>query len=161
MTADARLPRILANFILWALIVLGFAIHLTFVPVISQSLATVYSEYANDELLISVLLSTPVAIGQVMLFLIFALLRRIHSDRMLTPQAFKWVKFLIADAYALALSGVAMLTWLSIKNTLPPAVLAVLLVCTLLALAVALVTTSLLALLKNATAAKQELEEVI
>lgn len=161
MTADTRLPRILANFILWALIVLGFAIHLTFVPVISQSLATVYSEYANDQLLISVLLSTPVALGQVMLFLIFALLRRIHSDRMLTPQAFKWVKFLIADAYALALSGVAMLTWLSIKNTLPPAVLAVLLVCTLLALAVALVTTSLLALLKNATAAKQELEEVI
>lgn len=161
MTNNSRLPRILANGILWALIVLGFAIHFTFVPVISQSLATVYTEFANDQLLIAILLATPVALGQVMLFLIFALLRRIHSDRMLTPQAFKWVRFLIADAYALAGSGIALWAWLAIKNTLPPSIFATLLVCTLLALAVALVTTSLLGLLKNATEAKRELEDVI
>lgn len=155
------IARILANITIWLLIALGFAVHLAFVPAVIGQLTTTYSEYAADALVISALLVTPVALGQIMLFLVFALLRRIHSDRMLTASAFKWVKFLIADAYALAASGVALLTWLSIKNTLPPVILAILLVFSLLALAVALVTTSLLGLLKNATAAKQELEEVI
>ena len=153
--SKAPSARILANIAIWLLIVLGFAVHLAFVPAVTVELTATYSEYANDGLTIAALLIAPVAFGQILLILVFALLRRIHTDRMLTPQAF------IADAYALAASGLALLTWLSVKNTLPPIILAILLVFTLLALTVALVTTSLLALLKNATAAKLELEEVI
>ena len=159
--SKAPIARILANITIWLLIVLGFAVHLAFVPAVTVELTATYSEYANDGLTIAALLIAPVAFGQILLILVFALLRRIHTDRMLTPQAYKWVKFLITDAYALAASGLALLTWLSVKNTLPPIILAIFLVFTLLALTVALVTTSLLALLKNATAAKLELEEVI
>jgi hypothetical protein len=80
---------------------------------------------------------------------------------MFSVSAQKWVRLLSYNASALAVSFLVILVWLNLKNTLPPAVGIVLVVGFILPLAVALVTRTLLVLLKQATASSEELEGVI
>jgi xanthosine utilization system XapX-like protein len=80
---------------------------------------------------------------------------------MFSSTAQKWVRVLSYNAGALSASFAAILIWLNIKNTLPPIIGLVLLLGFFLPLAVALVTRTLLVLLKRATAASEELEGVV
>jgi membrane protein implicated in regulation of membrane protease activity len=63
--------------------------------------------------------------------------------------------------FGVSASFAALLTWLSVKNTLPPSILLFLLVAILLAIAAAFVVASLKSVLQEATEARQELEGVI
>ena len=149
-----------AIMVVWALIAIA-AMALLAIPLLALGLANEFSEYARDVTVITALLGTPVVLTISLLAVILVLLRRIRIDRMLTKSAQAWVRVLSYNALALAGSFALIITWLSLKNTLPPSVGIVLLIGVFLPLAVALVTRSLLGLLQRATDASEELEGVI
>lgn len=153
--------RIAAGLVVWLLLALSIPVLLFAVPLTSVSLASSYSEFSNEGLPLMALFGTPVLLGQSFLALVLLLLGRIRTDRMFSPKVNKWVRLLGWNAAAIAASFSAIFAWFATKNTLPPLVLLALIVAILLSLAVALVTASLLGILRRATAAKQELDGVI
>ena len=150
-----------AGLIIWLLIALGVPTLLFVVPLLSVELASSYGEFSNEGLPIMALIGTPVLLGEALLVIVLILLGKIRKDRMFSPAVHKWVKLLAWDAAALACSFAVILFWLGAKNTLPPLVVLTLLVASMLSLAVALVTANLLALLRKATVATEELNGVI
>lgn len=132
-----------------------------FVPAISGGLAATYSEFANDQAVIAALLSAPVIAAELIIAEIMYLLWLVHKDRMFSARVYKWVQLLVATTLGLAGSFVAIQVWLSQKGTLPPFYLFALVILTLISIAVALVTRSLLGLLRKATSATEDLEGVI
>lgn len=157
----AGLFRFGANAVIWLLILIGIPLLLFIVPLLAVELASAYSEFSNEGLAIMALIGTPVLLGQTLLVIVLVLLRRIRADRVFAAASYKWVKLLAWNAAALAVSFGAILVWLSAKNTLPPLVLATLLIATLLSLGVALVTATLFGILRQATAVTEELEGLI
>jgi hypothetical protein len=155
-----RAVRVGAIISIWVLMAIG-ALVLVAVPFLSSSLVTSYSEYANDFWIITGMLVIPVLLAEALLSIILVLLRRIRVDQMFSVSAQKWVRLLSYNAATLSVSFLVILVWLNLKNTLPPAVGIVLIVGFILPLAVALVTRTLLVLLKQATASSEELEGVI
>lgn len=131
------------------------------VPFIASTLVAEYSEYTNDFWVITGMLLAPTLLAQSLLIIILVLLRRIRVDQMFSVAAHKWVRALYYNAAALSGTFAVILVWLNIKNTLPPIIGLVLLIGFFLPLAVALVTRTLLVLLKKATAASEELEGVV
>lgn len=146
--------------IIWVLMLFGVLVSIA-VPFVASSLVREYSEYANDFWVIAALLVFPILLAESLLAIILVLLRRIRVDQMFSTLAHKWVRALSYNAAALSLSFVAILAWLNVKNTLPPIIGLVLLIGFFAPLAVALVTRTLLVLLKKATIANEELEGVV
>lgn len=147
--------------VIWMLFILGSVGLIVLVPALASELTIEFSEYQSDFIALLLLLGTPVLIGLAILTIILILLRRIRHARMLSSAAFGGIKGLITTTSALSASFVLITTWLSFKNTLPPAILIVLAVFSLIALAVALVTNVLYGLLKQAVMNSVELSEVI
>jgi hypothetical protein len=131
------------------------------VPFAASWLVSEHSEYTNDFWLITGMLLAPALLAESLLVIILVLLRRIRVDQMFSVAAHKWVRALSYNAAALSGTFAVILVWLNIKNTLPPIIGLVLLIGFFLPLAVALVTRTLLVLLKKATAASEELEGVV
>jgi hypothetical protein len=144
----------------WILMFIGVFAAIA-APFLASTLASEYGEYAKDFWVITGLLLAPVFLAESLLVIILVLLRRIRIDQMFSSTAQKWVRVLSYNAGALSASFAAILIWLNIKNTLPPIIGLVLLLGFFLPLAVALVTRTLLVLLKRATAASEELEGVV
>jgi hypothetical protein len=142
------------------LILLG-ALFAISVPFVASSLVDEYNQYANDLWVITGLLFIPILLAASLLAIILVLLRRIRIDQIFSATAHKWVRALSYNAVALSASFVVILLWLNIKNTLPPVIALVLLIGFFVPLAVALVTRTLLFLLKRATSASEELEGVV
>lgn len=143
---------------LTALGVLGFTI---LIPAISAGLVNQFSEYSEDALTIQTLLTIPAVISTLVLIEVFILLGLISKKAMFTVSVYKWVRLLGLSTLLLSASISIVGVWLDFKNTLPPSVMFIILVGSLTALTVSLVTFSLLNLLKEAVAAKSELEGVI
>lgn len=150
-----------AIIVLWVLLILGSGGLLVLVPALASELTAEFSEYRSDYIALVSLLGTPVLIGLAILTTILILLRRIRHDKILTSSSFGVIKWLIIATSALSVSFVLIATWLSYKNTLPPVILIVLTTFSLIALAVALVTSVLYGLLKQAVMNSEELSEVI
>jgi hypothetical protein len=131
------------------------------VPFAASWLVSEYSEYTNDFWIITGMLLAPALLAESLLVIILVLLRRIRVDQMFSVAAHKWVRALSYNAATLSGTFAVILVWLNIKNTLPPIIGLVLLIGFFLPLAVALVTRTLLVLLKKATAASEELEGVV
>ena len=146
--------------IIWILMLLGVLVALA-VPAVASEFVNEYSEYANDFWVIAGLLNVPILLAESLLAIILVLLRRIRVDQMFSAAAHKWVRALSYNAGALSASFVLILIWLSIKNTFPPIIGLILVIGVFAPLAVALVTRSLLVLLKRATYASEELEGVV
>lgn len=146
--------------VIWMLMLLGVLVSLA-VPFVSDEFASDYNDYANDSGVIAGLLFIPIVLAESLLAIILVLLRRIRVDQMFSTIAHKWVRALSYNAGALSASFVVILIWLNIKNTLPPIIGLVLLIGVFVPLAVALVTRTLLVLLKRATHASDELEGVV
>ena len=146
--------------VIWILMFIG-VLSAVAAPFLATSLASEYSDYANDFWIITGLLSSPILLAENLLVVILVLLRRIRIDQMFSSAAHKWVRVLSYNAGALSASFLAILIWLNFKNTLPPIIGLVILLGFFLPLAVALVTRTLLVLLKRATAANEELEGVV
>lgn len=146
--------------VLWMLMILGALVAFA-VPVVASEFVSEYSEYANDFWVISGLLITPILLAESLLAIILVLLRRIRVDQMFSPIAHNWVRALSHNAGALSASFVVILIWLNMKNTLPPLIGLVLLIAVFVPMAVALVTRTLLVLLKRATYASEELDGVV
>lgn len=160
MNQSDKATRIAAILVIWILVLFG-ALALIAVPSITSWLVREYSEYRNDFLAITVMLSAPALLAQSILLIILVLLRRIRVDQIFSVSAHKWVRALSYNAAALSTTFLVILVWLTIKNTLPPTVALALVIGALLPLAVALVTRTLLVLLKKATTASEELEGVV
>jgi hypothetical protein len=146
--------------VIWMLMLLGVLVSLA-VPWVASEFVSEYGEYANDFWVIAGLLIVPILLAESLLAIILVLLRRIRVDQMFSAIAHKWVRALSYNAGALSASFVLILIWLSIKNTLPPIIGLILVIGVFAPLAVALVTRSLLVLLKRATHASSELEGVV
>lgn len=146
--------------VIWMLMLLGALVSLA-LPLVASEFVDEYSEYANDFWVIAGLLIIPILLAESLLAIILVLLRRIRVDQMFSPTAHKWVSALSYNAGALSASVVVILIWLNVKNTLPPIIGLVLMVGVFVPLAVALVTRTLLVLLKRATYASEELEGVV
>ena len=131
------------------------------VPFIASTLVAEYSEYINDFWVITGLLLAPTLLAQSLLIIILVLLRRIRVDQMFSVAAHRWVRALSYNAAALSATFAVILVWLNIKNSVPAIIGLVLLIGFFLPLAVALVTRTLLVLLKKATAASEELAGVV
>jgi hypothetical protein len=150
-----------AGISIWALIAIGVAFLALFIPILSGELSETYTEYASDKLAIQILLSNVVATGMVTLASIAWLILRLKNSKLLLEPSLRVVNVLMFSLFGVAASFAALLTWLGVKNTLPPSILLFLLVAILLALAAAFVVASLKSVLQEATAARQELEGVI
>jgi hypothetical protein len=140
---------------------LGVATLAVFMPVWADHLVEANPEYRSQSTVIRPLISAPVAIFELIALEVAYLLWLVHRDRMFSARVFKWVNLLGVTFLALATSFIAIGAWLTIKETLPPAVALVLAALSIVAAAVGLVTRSLLVLLRRATNATQELEGVI
>jgi len=145
---------------IWVLITVGILAGAA-VPLISAGLSEQYTEYSKDFWVITGLLIVPVLLAETLLAVILVLMRRIRKDQMFSPAAHRWVRVLSYNSAALSLSFASILAWLNAKNTLPPVIGLALLTAIFLPLAVALVTRTLLGLLKKATEASEELQGVI
>lgn len=160
MTQSENTTRIAAILVIWILMFFG-VLTLIAVPSIASALVAEYSEYTNDFWVITGMLLAPTLLAQSLLIIILVLLRRIRVDQMFSVAAHRWVRALSYNAAALSATFAVILVWLNIKNTVPPTIGLVLLIGFFLPLAVALVTRTLLVLLKKATAASEELEGVV
>jgi hypothetical protein len=149
-----------SHIVIWLLVAIALVGVTLVAPLMSTELATI-PDYANDRWAIQFLISLPVVIGMAILLEVLYLLKLTYKNQMFTEQVFKWVRLLAGTCFGLTASCVSLGAWLTYKNTFPPGMLIVVAVSTLLALAVALVTTSLLGLLRNATANANDLEGVI
>jgi len=150
-----------AGISIWALIAIGVAFLALFIPILSGELSETYTEYASDKLAIQILLSSVVVTGLVTLASIAWLLVRLKNSKLLLEPSLGVVSLLMFALFGVAASFASLLTWLSVKNTLPPSVLLILVVAILLATSAAFVVASLKNVLQEATAARQELEGVI
>lgn len=160
MNKTEKVIRIAAILTIWTLMLLGILVLIA-VPFGTAALVNQYSEYKNDFGVIVGMLFAPVVLAEALLGVILVLLRRIRVDQMFSVSAHRWVRGLAYIAAALSASFVVLLIWLNVKNTLPPAIGLILLVSFFVPLAVALVTRTLLVLLKQATAKSIELEGVV
>lgn len=160
MTQSENATRIAAILIIWILMFFG-VLTLIAVPFIASTLVAEYSEYINDFWVITGLLLAPTLLAQSLLIIILVLLRRIRVDQMFSVAAHKWVRVLSYNAAALSATFAVILVWLNIKNSVPPIIGLVLFIGFFLPLAVALVTRTLLVLLKKATTASEELAGVV
>jgi hypothetical protein len=143
------------------IITFGFLGLLFVIPATTTDLVQTYSDYSGDHILIQILLSAPTVIAIMILGEIIFLLLLVRQNKILKYSTFKWVLLLGYTSATLAASFGALFGYLNLKNTLPPGVAIVILALILLSLAVALVTFSLLGLLRSATEAKLDLEGVI
>jgi hypothetical protein len=143
------------------MIVIGFALHLVAVPVLSQELEYRYVEYRGDRELIQWLLSSIVGFGQLALGVVVYLLLRLKGQRLLESSSANAVRLLIAALLGVAGTVAGLLGWLIAQNTMPPALLLLLVLSICVALAVALVTVALLEVLREAIVSKEELAGVI
>jgi hypothetical protein len=156
--------RFASNFaasVLGLMIVIGFALHLVAIPVLSQELEYRYVEYRGDRELIQWLLSSIVGFGQLALGVVVYLLLRLKGQRLLESSSANAVRLLIAALLGVAGTVVGLLGWLIAQNTMPPALLLLLVLSICVALAVALVTVALLEVLREAIVSKEELAGVI
>ena len=156
--------RFASNFaasVLGLMIVIGFALHLVAVPVLSQELEYRYVEYRGDRELIQWLLSSIVGFGQLALGVVVYLLLRLKGQRLLESSSANAVRLLIAALLGVAGTVAGLLGWLIAQNTMPPALLLLLVLSICVALAVALVTVALLEVLREAIVSKEELAGVI
>ena len=160
MTQSENTTRIAAILAIWILMFFG-VLTLIAVPFIASTLVAEYSEYINDFWVITGLLLAPTLLAQSLLIIILVLLRRIRVDQMFSVAAHRWVRALSYNAAALSATFAVILVWLNIKNSVPAIIGLVLLIGFFLPLAVALVTRTLLVLLKKATAASEELAGVV
>ena len=160
MNQSEKATRIAAIFVIWVLMLIGILVSIA-VPFAASWLVSEYSEYTNDFWIITGMLLAPALLAESLLVIILVLLRRIRVDQMFSVAAHKWVRALSYNAATLSGTFAVILVWLNIKNTLPPIIGLVLLIGFFLPLAVALVTRTLLVLLKKATAASEELEGVV
>ena len=131
------------------------------VPQVSLELASRYSEFSNDGLTIRVLLTIPIVISIAIFLEVLYLQRLVHRDQMLSQRTYKWVRLLEITPLGLAASFVLILLWLSSKQALPPFYLFALISLSIFCLAVSMVTSSLLGLLRRATMASEELAGVV
>jgi hypothetical protein len=146
--------------VIWVLMFFGVLVAIA-VPFVSSALVSEYVEYAHDFWPITVMLLAPALLAETLLAIILVLLRRVRVDQMFSVSAHRLVRALSYNASALSAAFVVVLVWLHLKNTLPPVIALVLLIGSFVPLAVALVTRTLLVLLKQATAANEELEGVV
>lgn len=160
MNRFEKVAHVIAIGVIWVLMLFGVLVSIA-VPFVASSLVSEYSEYANDFWVIAALLILPILLAESLLVIILVLLRRIRIDQMFSSMAQKWVLALSYNAGALSVSFLVLLSWLSFKNTLPPIIGLIVLIGVFLPLAVALVTRTLLVLLKRATIANEELEGVV
>ena len=151
----------LAGSMIWMLQILGIAIHIFAIPVVSESLSKEFVEYQGDRPTIQLLLSGLVAAGQIVLAIVWVLLRRVTRNTLLVKSSSAWVTALSGCAFGLAVLLLALMIWLIAQNTLPPFVSAGLLTGMLVSSIVGLVTASLNGVLKEATDARLELASVI
>ena len=156
-----RLANAGANVAIWLLLIIGAAAVVFIAPTLASALTARYEEYQGDFVSLMFLLSAPVAAVMSMLVIVLVLLQRIRADRMFSSDVNRWIQALAISALMIALSILAILVWLAVKNTLPPLVLIALSVGFITALAIASVIRSLLALLRSAREAKDELAAVI
>ena len=130
-------------------------------PLVSQSLSEEYSEYSQDKLSIQIMLSAIVAVGQIVLALVWLLLSRIRNRALISETTLKWVNALATSLFAAGATLTVLLGWLISKNTLPPGLAGVLVLAILVTCTVALVTISLRGVLREAINTQIEMQAVI
>lgn len=156
-----NLSLILGQLLMFLLTLMGVASIPLAVPQLSNALASRYSEFAGEALTIQILTTIPILLTIAVFIEVIYLQRLVHSDRMFTPKAFKWVRLLAITPLALGSSFILLGTWLALKQALPPAVFLALSALTIFCLAVSMITFSLLGLLRHATSASEELDGVV
>ena len=147
--------------VLWLLLLVGVGGLVVIVPALAAELVGRYSEYRGEFVVVLILIGIPVLLGMSILGLVIALLEKIRTGSMLNQQSYGLIRALIVSTATLAGSFVLIGVWLSLKNTLPPIILIILVLLTLISLAVSLVASILFSLLRQAVDDTQELSEVI
>ena len=157
----ANLAIRVSEFLIGTLIFVGLVGQVFVIPYLSAELAQTFVEYANDQVLIQVMLTAVVLSGQITLGLIWLLLRRIRLQRLLTEATLKWVKALAASLISVGAAFIVLFAWLALKNTMPPSLAIALLLAVLVSATAALVTIALKQVLQEANSNRLELEGVI
>lgn len=147
--------------LLWFLVFTGVLSEVFVVPSISSGLASDFIEYSGDAALIQALLTAIVLTGQFVFAIVALLLGKIRRGVLLEYSSLKFVRLLTAGFVSGIVCVGALMTWLYVQNTMPPALAMFLLVSIIVGWIFALVSNSLLRVLQLAIANRAELEGVI
>ncbi len=161
MSRFIRVTQVLGAFFILVLFVAGIFVLTWLVPNLSQLLVDSWSEFENQRNLLQLLLSMPVVFAEALLGLVFYLNMLLLGKRIFDKSVNKWVWALAGSSFGLFISFLVIFRWLDYIGALPPIIAIFLFVSMLLTLALGFIVITLLALLKKATQAVQELEEVI
>ena len=147
--------------ICWLVVFVGVLAEAWVIPTLAKELGSYYQEYSGSEGLIQGLLSAIVVGGQLVFALVAILLGKIRRGSLVDSKSLTWVSGLIVGLGVLGASFLALFGWLTAKNTMPPTVALALLLAILVVALLALVTSSLRQVLRDAIEARAELEGVI
>jgi len=161
MTEYTSLFSKIATWLIGFLIFIGVLVLLLVIPQNSEGFERTYDEFKGDALTIQVLTSLITICCIVALLAISRLLNRIRFGGLHTPLSQKWVSVLIGSSFALGVSFLILLVWLSSQNAVGPLAAIGLLTGITIAATIGFITLALKSVLVEATANQQELEGVI
>jgi len=151
----------IASWLIWFIILMGFALLVFVIPMNSDLFQSRYVEFRGDALTIQFLTSLPVICSMFSLLAITRLLSRITYGGLHSASAQRWVNLLVGSAFAVGVAIILLFMWLTGQNAMAPIVVIVLLIGTAIAAIVGFITLALKSVLLEATSDRKELEGLI
>lgn len=151
----------IASWLIWFIILMGFALLVFVIPMNSDLFQSRYVEFRGDALTIQFLTSLPVFGSMFSLLAITRLLSRITYGGLHSASAQRWVNLLVGSSFAVGVAFILLFVWLTGQNAMAPIVVIVLLIGTAIAAIVGFITLALKSVLLEATSDHKELEGLI
>ncbi len=151
----------IATWLIWFIILMGFAVLVFVIPLNSDLFQSRYVEFRGDSFTIQLLTSLPVVFSMFSLLAITRLLSRVAYGGLHSASAQGWVNLLVGSSFAVGGAFIILAIWLTGESAMAPLVVIVLLVGTAIAATVGFITLALKSVLLEATSDHKELEGLI
>jgi hypothetical protein len=151
----------IATWLIWFMILMGFALLVFVIPLNSDLFQSRWVEFRGDAITIQILTSLPVVFSMVSLLAITRLLSRIAYGGLHSTTTQRWVNILVGSSFSVGGSFIILSGWLTGQNAMAPLVVIVLIIGTAIAATVGFITLALKSVLIKATSDHNELEGLI
>jgi hypothetical protein len=151
----------IAAWLIWFIILMGFAVLVFVIPLNSDVFQSRYVEFRGDALSIQFLTSLPVVCSMLSLVAITRLLNRIAYGGLHSSSSQKWVNILVGSSFGVGGSFILLFAWLTTQNAMAPIALIALVIGIAIAATIGFITLALKSVLLEATSDHEELEGLI
>lgn len=151
----------IATWLIWFIILMGFAVLVFVIPLNSDLFQSRYVEFRGDALTIQFLTSLPVVCSMLSLLAITRLLNRIAYGGLHSSSSQKWVNVLVGSSFGVGACFILLFAWLTTQNAMAPIALIALVIGIAIAATIGFITLALKSVLLEATSDHEELEGVI